>query len=268
MPFLNRHVGNPVLSAIGRLLFGSPVGDFHCGLRGFRRASALRMDLRTAGMEFASELIVKAVLLGMRVTEVPTTLSPAGRTRPPHLRPWRDGWRHLRFLLIYSPKWLFYYPGVLLVAAGLALGAWVLPGPRAVGGVTYDVHTLLYAGLAVILGVQALSFAAFTKVFAVSEGLLPEAASVERLFRYRVLEIGLVVGTVCMAAGLAGSVYAVTLWGTSAFGPLDTTRMLRLVMPSATMLVIGCQLALSSFFLSILWLRRHRSAYRQPEANG
>jgi hypothetical protein len=265
MPFLNRYVGNPALSTIGRLLFRSPVGDFHCGLRAFRKAAALRMDLRTSGMEFASELVVKAVLLGMRVTEVPTTLSPSGRTRRPHLRPWRDGWRHLRFLLIYSPRWLFFYPGAALMGAGMAVAAWVLPGPRMIGGVTYDVHTLLYACMAVVIGFQAASFAAFTKVFAMSEGLLPNDPLVKRFFRARVLEIGLAIGALCIMAGLAGSGYAVRLWETRAFGPLDATRTLRLVIPSAALLVIGCQLALSSFFLSILWLRRHRSVFHPPE---
>lgn len=259
MPPLNRYVGNPLLTAIGRLFFRSPVGDFYCGLRGFSREAALRMDLRATGMEFAIEMIVKATLLGMRIAEVPTTLSPDGRGRASHLRPWRDGWRTLRFLLIYSPRWLFFYPGAALMAVGLGVGLWLLPRPRTFGNVTYDVHTLLYAGAAALIGFQAISFAAFTKLFAVSEGLLPEPPYLQRLFRIVTLEVGLVAGALLVLGGLAGSAYAVHLWGERDFGPLDAAHMLRLVIPSVMMLVLGCQAALSSFFMSILWLRRRRS---------
>src|SRR5271156_3478226 len=190
MPFLHRYLGNPVLSGIGRLFFGSPCGDFHCGMRGFRRDSFLQMDIRSTGMEFASEMVVKATLLGMHVSEVPTTLNPDGRNRPPHLRTWRDGWRHLRFLLMYSPRWLFLYPGIALMAVGAGLGLWLLPAPRTVGNVTFDVHTLLYASAFVLLGFQAIAFAGFTKIFAISEGLLPPDAALDKLFRYITLELG------------------------------------------------------------------------------
>lgn len=261
MPLLNRYLGNPVLSGLGRLFFFGEgrIGDFHCGLRGFQKAAALRMDLRSSGMEFASEMVIKAVLLRMKISEVPTTLSPAGRSRPPHLRPWRDGWRHLRFLLIYSPRWLFYYPGLVLMSLGLGVGLWILPSPRTLGSITYDVHTLLYAAVAIIIGFQGISCAIFTKVFAMNEGLLPEDPRVSRLFRLQLLEKGLILGGLCVALGLAGSAYAVGLWGEGSFGQLDTTQMLRLVIPSVTVLVIGCQLGLASFFLSILWLRRRRT---------
>src|SRR6266487_2781972 len=157
MPALHRYLGNPVLTAIGRVFFHSPCGDFHCGLRGFAKDAVLRLDLRTTGMEFASEMIVKATLHKLQITEVPTTLSPDGRSRPPHLRSWRDGWRHLRFLLLYSPRWLFFYPGALLMAAGIALCGWLLPGPRHVSSVTLDVHTLLYAAAAIVIGFQAVN---------------------------------------------------------------------------------------------------------------
>jgi glycosyltransferase involved in cell wall biosynthesis len=173
MPALHRYLGNPVLTAIGRLFFQSPCGDFHCGLRAFRVDSIKRLDLKTTGMEFASEMVVKATINKMRIAEVPTTLSPDGRSRPPHLRSWRDGWRHLRFLLLYSPRWLFLFPGAILMLTGLLVGAWLLPGPRAIGKITFDVHTLLYAALAVIIGFQAVSFAVCTKVFAISVGLMP-----------------------------------------------------------------------------------------------
>ena len=238
------------------MFWNPPCGDFHCGLRGFSRDAALRMDLRTTGMEFASEMIVKAVLNKMRIVEVPTTLSPDGRSRPPHLRSWRDGWRHLRFLLLYSPRWLFLYPGLLLMLAGLAAGGALFVGPLVVEGVTLDVHTLLYAALAVLVGFQAALFAVFTKVFAVSEKLLPENRFVSRLLGYVTLEAGIVVGALLVAAGLAGSVYAFTGWRARSFGPLNPSETLRVVIPSVTALALGFQIVLSSFFLSVLALKR------------
>src|SRR5215510_4723666 len=173
MPPLHRYFGNPALTSIGRLFFKSPVRDFYCGLRGFRKDAYERMGLRTTGMEFATEMVVKATLLKMRITEVPTTLSPDGRSRPAHLRTWRDGWRTLRFFLLYSPRWLFLYPGIGLMLIGAILGGWLLPAQRTVGAVNFDVHTLLYAAAFVSLGFQAVAFAVFTKFFAISEGPLP-----------------------------------------------------------------------------------------------
>jgi hypothetical protein len=256
MPPLHRYLGNPVLTAIGRILFHSPCDDFHCGIRAFRKESFVRMDIRSTGMEFASEMVVKASLLGMRVTEVPTTLQPDGRGRPPHLRTWRDGWRHLRFMLLYCPRWLFFYPGVLLMLAGVAGCAWLLPGPRTIGGVSFDVHTLLYAFVAVLLGFQLIAFAVFTKIFAVSEGLLPEDPRLNRLFEYITLETGLVAGVVLVALGLGGSAVAVSGWAGTHFGNLQPEQTLRLVMPSVFSLTLGVQVICSSFFLSILGLRR------------
>ena len=256
MPPLHRYLGNPVLTTIGRLFFHSPCGDFHCGLRGFRKAAIMQLDLRTTGMEFASEMVVKATLRKMRIAEVPTVLSPAGRSRPPHLHSWRDGWRHLRFLLLYSPRWLFLYPGQLLMLLGLLIGAWLLPGPKMVGGITFDVHTLLYAALAVIIGFQAIVFAIFTKVFAISEGLLPQDPRLNAVMEYITLEVGLIVGIVLVLLGLAGSIYAVGYWDVHSFGNLNPSRTLRIVIPAVTFLTLGCQILLSSFFLSILGLRR------------
>ena len=256
MPALHRYLGNPVLSRVGRLFFRSPVGDFHCGLRGFRKAAIERLNLRTTGMEFASEMIVKATLMDLRITEVPTTLSPARRTRQPHLRTWRDGWRHLRFLLLYSPRWLFLYPGAFLMLAGLVVGGWLIPGPRRIGGVGFDVHTLLYAAGAIIIGFQSVVFAFFTKIFAISEGLLPEDPRLTKAFKYITLETGLAAGSLLVAAGLAGSVYAFLHWSLGSFGPLDTTRTLRIVIPSLTALMLGSEVVLSSFFLSVLGLSR------------
>jgi glycosyltransferase involved in cell wall biosynthesis len=256
MPVLHRYLGNPVLSALGRLFFKSPVGDFHCGLRGFSAAAYRRMDLRTTGMEFATEMVVKATLLGLSVAEVPTTLSPDGRSRVPHLRTWRDGWRHLRFLLLYSPRWLFLYPGFLLMFAGAAITLWLLPGPRSIGSVTFDVHTMVYASAFVLLGFQAIAFAVFTKVFAISEGLLPPDRAPDRLFRYITLELGLVFGVALMISGLATSVYAVGVWGARDFGPLDYSVTMRLIIPAALLLTLGVQTVFASFFLSVLGLRR------------
>jgi glycosyltransferase involved in cell wall biosynthesis len=256
MPFLHRYLGNPVLSGVGKLLFKSPVGDFHCGLRGFSKAAFGRMGLRTTGMEFASEIVVKASLLGLSVAEVPTSLSPDGRSRAPHLRTWRDGWRHLRFLLLYSPRWLFLYPGIALMLAGTALGLWLLPAARTVAGVTLDVHTLVYAAAFVLLGFQAIAFACFTKIFAISEGLLPPDAALDKLFRYITLEVGLAVGVVLTIAGLGASVYAVSGWGAQHFGLLDYSRTMRIVIPAALCLTLGAQTIFASFFLSVLGMRR------------
>lgn len=256
MPPLHKYLGNPVLTRVGRLFFGSVCGDFHCGLRGFTKDAFLKCGLRTTGMEFASEMVVKATLFKMRITEVPTTLSPDGRSRRPHLRTWRDGWRHLRFMLLYSPRWLFLYPGALLMLTGLLIVLWLLPGPRTIGTVTFDVHTLLYGTAAVLIGFQAIAFALFTKVFAITEGLLPRDARLDRVFRIITLEVGLVVGGLCTVGGLAASVYALEFWGSRGFGPLEVIHTMRTVVPAAASMILGFQIVLSSFFLSVLGLAR------------
>lgn len=249
MPGLHRYLGNPVLSFLGRLFFGSPVGDFHSGMRGFRRDAILALGLRTTGMEFASEMIVRASLAKLRIGEVPTTLRPDRRGRPPHLRTWRDGWRHLRFLLLYSPRWLFLYPGALLAVVGLAGGALVLPTAR--------VHTLVYAAMLVVVGSQTILFAAFTKIFAVNEGLLPQDARLDRVFRLVTLEVGIVLGALLLAVGIGGSLYALAVWEQTAFGVLDASaRTMRIVIVSSTAIALGVQVILSSFFFSILGLQR------------
>ena len=256
MPPLHRYLGNPVLTQIGRLFFGSPSGDFHCGLRGFNRESILKLNLRTTGMEFASEMIVRASLEQLRISEVPTTLSKDGRSRPPHLRSWRDGWRHLRFLLMYCPRWLFLYPVLALMAVGLLLGCWLWPGPRMVAGVVFDFHTLFYAGLAVVIGYQSVIFAISTLLFVVSAGMMPANRSINRILGASSLEKGLIAGLALLLLGLAGTVWAVADWGLRSFGPVDPGQMMRLLIPSGTALVIGCQTIFASFFLSILGLRR------------
>jgi hypothetical protein len=256
MPTLHQYLGNPLLTKIGRLFFGGTCGDFYCGLRGFTKEAYKRMDLRTTGMEFATEMVVKSTLLRMKVTEVPTTLSPDGRTRPSHLRTWRDGWRTVRFFLLYSPRWLFLYPGLALMLGGFAVGMWLLPGPKRVGTVTVDVHTLLYAAIAILLGFQAIAFAVFTKLFAISEGLHPPDPLLDHLFRYINLELGLLVGTVLALSGFGVSIYAVRLWSVQGFGPLDMSHTFRLVIPAALSLTLGVQTIFSSFFLSVLGMRR------------
>jgi len=257
MPPLHKYLGNPVLTGIGRIFFRSPCGDFHCGLRGFSKSAIQRLDLRTRGMEFASETVVKASLHGLRITEVPTTLSVDGRNRPPHLRSWRDGWRHLRFLLLYSPRWLFLYPGLLLMLVGAVASGWLLVGPRVVDGITFDIHTFLYAAMAIVIGYQTVLFAIFTKVFAITEGLLPEDPRLKTLFNYIKLETGILAGALLLLAGIGLSVYALSFWSSTSFGPLDPSRTLRLVIPAVTLIALGLQTVLSSFFLSILGLERH-----------
>ena len=258
MPFLNRYLGNPALSALGRLFFRTRIGDFHCGLRGFERAAIERLALTTSGMEFATEMVVKATLAGLPIAEVPTTLSPDGRDRPPHLRPWRDGWRHLRFLLIYSPRWLFFYPGILMTAAGLSLFAWLLPGVRQIGAIALDVHTLVYAGGLVIVGLQATLFAIFTKILGMNLELLPPDPLFSRVIGFFTLERGLVAGGALVVAGLAASVYAVWLWQHASFGPQEPRTLMRLVVPSITAIVAGMEIVFASFFMSVIELNRRR----------
>jgi len=256
MPPLHRYFGNPALSWLGRTFFRSGVGDFYCGLRAFRKDSYQKMDLRTTGMEFATEMVVKATLFQMKIAEVPTTLSPDGRSRAPHLRTFRDGWRTLRFFLLYSPRWLFLYPGLLLMLLGTVIGVWLLPGNRVVGSVSFDVHTMLYAAVFVLLGFQAVAFAVFTKLFAISEGLLPPDPVLDRLFRYITLEVGLLAGAVLGMGGLGASIYAVSLWGARHFGSMDYSHTMRLVIPASLLLTLGAQTVLASFFLSVLGMRR------------
>ncbi len=254
MPWKNRHIGNPVLSFIGRLFFRTGIGDFHCGLRAFTVEAYRRMDLRTTGMELASEIVIKSVLFGMRIEEVPTVLRKDGRDRPPHLRPWRDGWRHLRFMLLFSPRWLFWYPGIGLMTAGLILGGALVQGPLPLGPVTLDVHTLLFAAVAVLIGFQAASFAVLSKFFTIRAGLRSAEAGFASWLRHVTLEAGLVLGGLLVAAGLILSIGAVGIWGEHGFGPLQPGETLRWVIPGALCLVLGCQMILTSFFLGVLRL--------------
>jgi glycosyltransferase involved in cell wall biosynthesis len=252
MPPLHRYLGNPILTGIGRLFFSSRIGDFHCGLRGFSKEAIERLDLRTTGMEFASEMVVKATLANLHITEVPTTLSPDGRNRAPHLRSWRDGWRHLRFLLMYSPRWLFLYPGLALIALGLLANALVLPGPLHVGSVIFDVHTLIIAMSAILVGTQIVIFFLLAKQYATKAGLLPLSPRYGWFLRIMSLERAVILGSLLLVLGAAGIVGAVVLWENKSFGVLDYREMMRLVVPSVTLLGLGVQFIMGGFLSSIL----------------
>jgi glycosyltransferase involved in cell wall biosynthesis len=256
MPFLHRWWGNPMFSWMARHWFRAPIHDIHCGMRGFRHDAWQRLDQRCTGMEFASEMIVKASLHGFKIAEVPVVLNPDGRTLGrSHLRTFRDGWRHLRFFLMFSPRWLFLVPGALLMLLGVIGFAVAMPG-LAIGPLHFDVHTLLFASLAVISGYQAVVFAVFTKVFAISDGLLPADARMRTLFRHVTLERGLIIGAAGLAAGGVLLLGAVLQWRAVNFGPLDVRHTMRWAIPGMMLAVLGIQTIFASFFLSILGMRR------------
>jgi len=256
MPPLHRYLGNPVLSTIGRIFFASPIRDFHCGLRGFSRDAMMALELRAPGMEFASEMVVKATMRGLRIAEVPTTLSPDGRSRPPHLRSWRDGWRHLRFLLIFCPRWLFFYPGALLFALGALVMALLLPGPVSLGAVTLDVHSLLYASGAVVMGFQAMQFWVFARLYGAVTGLLPEAERLNRALSRFGLEAALLLAGAIFLLGLALGGWSLAQWGARDFGTLQGAGVMRMAIASVTAMLIGLQLAFGAFFLALLGMMR------------
>jgi hypothetical protein len=256
MPWKHRWIGNPVLTGLGKLFFHSPVSDFHCGLRGFQKVAYEQLDLRTTGMEFASEMVVKATLRGQRITEIPITLHPDGRSRPPHLRSWRDGWCHLRFMLLFCPRWLFLVPGAVLFWAGAVLGGRLLVGPVRMGAVEFNVNTLFVCSMAILVGFQLIAFAVFTEVFAISERLLPEDPRLTRLFRVITLEVGITAGVILSLSGLGLLLWAVHYWKELGFGPMSYPEGLRLVIPAVTILTLGVQIIFSSFFLSVLGMRR------------
>ncbi len=259
MPFLHYYLGNPVLSFIGKLFFGGGINDFHCGLRGFRQDIVTLLNLQTTGMEFASEMVVKAQINKLKIIEVPTTLSPDGRSRPPHLRTWRDGWRHLRFLLLYSPKWLFLIPGLTLMFIGIILFVLIQQGPVQLMNIHFDTNTLLYAGAFVVIGFQAVNFAVFTRIYAIQQGFLPKNSTLDKLYNFITLEAGLVIGVLITLAGLGGSVYSLYLWDQQDFGQLNYSSILRVVIPSVFAIMIGLQTIFSSFFLSFLGLNQKKS---------
>ena len=256
MPFLHRTWGNPMFSFLARWWFRSPLHDVYCGLRGFRKDVYCLLDQRCTGMEFATEMIIKASLHGAKITEVPITLHPDGRKdRAPHLRTFRDGWRTIRLFFMCSPRWLFLVPGLVLIFLGLAGYAIAMPGIT-LGAVTFDAHTLLFASLAILCGYQSILFAILTKTFAINEGLLPEDPRMNRFFKLINLERGLITSSITLLVGLALLITAINQWRLTSFGQLDYAQTMRLVVPGATLTAIGFQTILSSFFVSILGMCR------------
>ncbi len=257
MPWSHRWIGNPVLSLAGRIFFSSRVQDFHCGLRGFSVDAFRRMRLQTTGMEFASEIVVKASLGGMKIGEVPVSLHRDGRSRPPHLRTWRDGWRHLRFLLLFCPRWLFLIPGLTLTLAGSAVTLWLLGGTRHVGPIGLDIHTMLVSGVLALSGYQLVIFAAFIKVFGMRAGLLPADRRMENFFRFATLEKGILVGAILALAGGALVVAAVVNWGRSGYGALDVEATMRPLILAVLLIAGGLQTIFSSFVMSMLGIEEN-----------
>jgi len=256
MPWKHRWFGNPALSWLGRHLFRSTVTDFYCGLRGFRRQAIVDLDLRTTGMEYATEMVIKATITGARIAEVPITLHKDGRGRPPHLRSWRDGWRTLRFMLLFSPRWLFLVPGALMFfCGGLAMAA-LLPGPLYVGKIGFDTSTMLVAAMTMMVGFQVVIYAVFSRAWAITVKLLKPDRATERALRVVTLERGIVVGLIIATVGFGLIVNATLFWRAHGWGPLDYSQSQRILIPGVTALILGIQIIFSSFFLSVLGLAR------------
>lgn len=258
MPWKNRYIGNPILTWVGRTLFKCPAKDFHCGLRGFAKDAFMRMDLRTTGMEFASEMVIKANLFGMKIAEVPTTLSKDGRSRPPHLRPWRDGWRHLRFMLLFSPRWLFLIPGLTVFLASTLFYLLLLSGPLKIGSVFFDIHTLFYAQAVMTLGFLSVVLGITVRMFGVREGLLQEHVFLERLRKSPVLEVGSMLGIVFMVAGVYLGFWLLLEWGDKGFGQLENGAFLRSVSVSTSLIMFGGISFLMSLIMGFLALPTRR----------
>ena len=252
MPFLHRYVGNPVLSFLGRLFFLTEVHDFHCGLRGFNAKRIRVLQLQTTGMEFASEMVVRATLSGYRIAEVPTTLKKDGRSRPPHLRTWHDGWRHLRFFLMYSPRWLFLYPGIGLLGLGVAGAGLLLFGPATIGNVSADVHTFLVACVCILLGLQSIAFAVISRRYATARGLIPPSPRYALILESLTLERLLIAAFLIAIFGLMGIAWCLSIWAAAGFGPIAYASLVRGLMLSLTAVAAAVQLAFTAFLASIL----------------
>lgn len=267
MPLLHRFLGNPVLSFLGRAFFKIKTGDFHCGLRGFKRNAILKLGLQTSGMEFASELVVKSALAKLRIDEVPTTLSVDGRSRAPHLRTWRDGWRHLVFLLLYSPKWLFLYPGIALMVFGSVSAFALLPGTVQIGNTEFDIHTFLVGCVSIIVGLQAICFAVLARKFATNFGLLPPSTRYTSFFDGLKLESILIPALLIVVLGFIGFFWCVTNWALTGFGPLEYSTLLRTLVLSLTGIAIGVQLTLNGFLYAVteIPMARLASETQAPE---
>jgi glycosyltransferase involved in cell wall biosynthesis len=260
MRWKHRWLGNPVLSLIGRTFFRCPINDFHCGLRAFTKQAFEKMELQTTGMEFASEMVIKATMKDLKIGEVPITLHKDGRSRPSHLRSWRDGWRHLRFMLLFSPRWLFLIPGLVLATTGLVGMLLLSYSQFGLGGLTLDAGTMAVTSAAVLVGFQLIAFAAFTKVFAIAEGLLPNDPSLAKLFRFVNLERGVMAGILMLLIGGFLLIRALLIWKGAGFGEISYSENLRRVIPATTLIAVGMQVIFSSFFLSVLGLKTgHRT---------
>ena len=256
MPFLHRYVGNPFLSFVGKLFFKIPINDFHCDIRGFQRKAILELKLRTTGMEFASEMIVKAALSDLKITETPVILYPDKRNRKSHLRTWRDGWRHLRFLLLYSPRWLFFYPGIFLLTLGLIGTILLIPGTVLLGTKRLDVHTLVYTSAFILAGFQFVAFYIFSRLYAYTHGLLPANEKFLSGFKkYFRLETGVFAGFFFIIAGILLMMRSFLYWKQVHFGNLDPVVVLRWVIPSSTMIILGLQMIMTFFYLSFLSIK-------------
>ena len=253
MPPLHRYIGNPVLSFIGRLFYRSDIRDFHCGLRGYRRDSIMKLGLQTLGMEYASEMVVKATLYKLKITEVPTTLSPDGRSRAPHLRSFHDGWRHLKFLLMHSPSWLFLYPGIFFTAFGAVLMCLLVVNTINIGAVGFDINTLLYASAMLMIGVNLILFNGFSRTYARMTGFIP-VEDVEKK-RFFTVDKGIFLGAVLSIIGIVLTIMALAGWNRMSFGQLDPQQMMRLTIPAVTCMVVGIQVLFGSFFIGILEIK-------------
>ncbi len=259
MPPLHKYLGNPVLSGIGQLFFRPGIGDFHCGMRGFNRDRIRALDLQTTGMEFASEMVVKASLARYRIEEVPTTLKKDGRSRAPHLRSWHDGWRHLRFLLLFAPRWLFVYPGLVAFLLGAIAVGIIAFGGIEIAGVGFDVTTMVYASALCVIGYQALLFFWLTKLFATQEGFLPASPRYRAVVAKWSAERGLLIGLALFLIGIAIGVVQVARWGSLDFGPQDAADVVRIAIPSALGLILGFQTMMMSFFSGVLTTPRRET---------
>ncbi len=253
MPPLHRYIGNPVLSFIGRLFYKSDIKDFHCGLRGYRRDSIMKLGLQTLGMEYASEMVVKATLYKLKITEVPTTLSPDGRSRAPHLRSFHDGWRHLKFLLMHSPSWLFLYPGIFFATFGTVLMCLLVVNTVNIGAVGFDINTLLYASAMLMIGVNLILFNAFSRTYARMTGFIPVWDTDKK--KFFTVDKGIFLGALLFIVGIVLTIIALVGWNRMGFGQLDPQQMMRLTIPAVTCMVVGVQVLFGSFFIGILEIK-------------
>jgi len=254
MPWKNKYIGNPILSTIGKLLFKCESNDFHCGLRAFTKTAYRKMDLRTTGMEFASEMVIKANLLKLKIIEVPTTLSVDGRSRPPHLRPWRDGWRHLRFMMLFSPQWLFIIPGLVLMGLSLLVYLTIYVSEITIGSITFGSNTLIYASLGVALGLLSVFFGLFTGIFGAREGLLPATHLSKFIARNSFLEYGCIAAIILVLLGFYFGIDTVAIWAKHDFGSLDYVNVLKKVSLACMLISNGGVLFFSSLMLGFLSL--------------